>query len=163
MQGVLTTDRLDLRPLAPAVAAALCRDREQASRDLGCDISPDWPDADLWGVLSRQAYMTPDEAVWRIWLIIDREDGLVVGDVTFLGPPSQEGTVGIAYGVVPSHRRRGYATEAARALIAWAEEQPGVRTIAAACADDNLASIRTLRRLGFGQTGRSGRELRWRL
>ena len=107
--------------------------------------------------------MSADEAAWSIWLIIDRADTLVVGDVTFLGPPSQEGTVGIAYGVVPSHRRRGYATEAARALIAWAQQQPGVKAIAAACADDNQASIRTLQRLGFRQTGRSGRELRWRL
>ena len=107
--------------------------------------------------------MSADEAAWSIWLIIDRADTLVVGGVTFLGPPSQEGTVGIAYGVVPSHRRRGYATEAARALIAWAQQQPGVKAIAAACADDNQASIRTLQRLGFRQTGRSGRELRWRL
>jgi ribosomal-protein-alanine N-acetyltransferase len=107
--------------------------------------------------------MTVAEVVWRIWLIIDREDGLVVGDVTFLGPPSEDGTVGIAYGVVPSHRRRGYATEAACALIGWASQQPGVSAIAAACADDNHASIRTLRRVGFSQTGRNDRELRWRL
>jgi RimJ/RimL family protein N-acetyltransferase len=145
------------------VAALLCEDRDQAARDLGCDISPDWPDAELLGVLSRQARMTVDEAAWRIWLIIDREDRLVVGDVTFLGPPSEHGTVGIAYGVVPSHRRRGYATEAARALIGWASQQQGVSAIAAACADDNQASIRTLQRVGFSQTGRKDRELRWRL
>ena len=51
----------------------------------------------------------------------------------------------------------------AHRLIAWAQQQPGVNAIAAACADDNQASIRTLQRLGFRQTGRSGRELRWRL
>jgi ribosomal-protein-alanine N-acetyltransferase len=107
--------------------------------------------------------MTPDEAVWGIWLVIDRSDGMIVGDVCLLGPPSEQGTVGLAYGVVPSHRRRGYATEAARALVAWALQQPGVIAVTAACADVNEPSIRTLRGVGFRQTGRNGKELRWRL
>jgi ribosomal-protein-alanine N-acetyltransferase len=107
--------------------------------------------------------MTSEAAAWSIWPIIDREHRVLVGDFTFLGPPSPEGKVGIAYFIVSGYRRRGYATEAGQALVPWAQQQPGVRFVSAACAEDNEASIRTLRRIGFRQTHRDGGELRWRV
>src|SRR5579862_2601544 len=49
--------------------------------------------------------------------MIDLASGNVVGSCAFKGPPDPEGIVEIAYGVNPDYGRRGYATEAARALI----------------------------------------------
>ena len=163
MEDVVATQRLELRPLSPAAAAALLGDREQAARELGAEIPAEWPDPDLVKLLLAHADMTSDRAVWTTWPIIDRNHRTVVGDFTFLGPPSHEGEVGIAYYIVSKCRRQGYATEAATLLIAWAQQQPGVRVITAACADDNEGSIKTLRRVGFRQTHRGGGELRWRV
>ena len=52
--------------------------------------------------------------------MIRREDRLAVGSMGFKAPPDGTGTVEIGYAVNRSHRGRGYATEMAAALVAWA-------------------------------------------
>jgi RimJ/RimL family protein N-acetyltransferase len=158
----LEQDQVLLRPLPPAAARALPGRREHAAREIGTQLSPDWPQPDLLDVLPLQANATPEQARWGIWVIIDRSDQLVVGDIGFFGPPSPDGEVEIGYSIVPTHRRRGFATHAATALVGWARAQPGVHCVTARCAHDNEPSIRTLRRLGFQCIGQSGDEVRWR-
>jgi ribosomal-protein-alanine N-acetyltransferase len=74
-----------------------------------------------------------------------------------------DGVVEIGYSMIPDRRRRGYASEAAAALVDWARSQEDVETVVAACDRENVASIRTLERLGFARTGMDGDEIRWRL
>lgn len=50
---------------------------------------------------------------------------------------------------MPAARGRGYATEAAAALIAWAFAQPGVERVTAQIAPGNAASLRVARKLGM--------------
>src|SRR5262249_56308632 len=87
-----------------------------------------------------------------MWLIIERDAAAVVGDAGFKGSPA-DGRVEIGYSIIPSRRRRGYATEAAQALIGWALEHEDIDTVVAACATTNMASIRTLEPLGVTRTG----------
>ncbi|MBA3401976.1 MAG: GNAT family N-acetyltransferase [Actinobacteria bacterium] len=63
----------------------------------------------------------------------------------------------------PDRRRRGYATEAALALVDWALRQPGGSSVVAGCDNENVPSIRTLERIGFVCSGESDGQLRWRL
>jgi len=156
------TARLDLRPLPPAAAAALPSDRDAATNELGAALSPEWPHADLLDVLPMQAAAAPDAVPYGVWVIIKRATETVIGDIGFRGPPDADGIVEIGYSVVPARRRRGYATESARALLGWAAEQPGVDSVVAGCDRDNAASIKTLERLGFRRTGETNSELRWR-
>ena len=158
----LVTERLALTPLPAQAAAALPEDREAASRHLTAPLDAEWPGPDLLGVLHRQAAAAPGAERFGIWVIIERDGGSVVGDVGFHGPPDATGAVEIGYSVVPSRRRRGYATEATRALVEWAGSQPGVHDVVAGCAPDNLASIRTLERVGFVRAGAAKGEVRWR-
>ncbi len=95
-------------------------------------------------------------------LVVRREDGLVVGEIGFVGPP-RDGAVTIGYAIVPSARRQGYATEAICALAGWAFEQPGVEEIRAQTLPDNEASIRTLLRAGFAEQEPSPRVRRFTL
>lgn len=97
-----------------------------------------------------------------VWVMIERESGSVVGDIGFHGPPDDVGTVEVGYSVAPSRRRRGYATEAATAIIAWALSQPSVQAIVAGCDPDNVPSVHTLERVGFSRTGEADGEMRWR-
>ena len=78
-----------------------------------------------------------------------QSDGLAIGGVGFKGPPNG-GVVEIGYGLVPSARGHGYATEALGTLVQIAAGL-GVTTIRADTDLDNVASQRTLEHAGFYQ------------
>lgn len=158
----LHTHRLDLKPLPLEAAAALPEGREEASRALAAQLSPEWPGSHLFGLLRRHASAPAELACFGIWVMIERDDGRVIGDVGFHGPPDEAGTIEIGYSVVPTRQGRGYAAEAARALVRWALSQPSVLCVVAGCDPHNLPSVRTLERVGFYRTGEADGELRWR-
>lgn len=80
--------------------------------------------------------------------VVRREDGVVIGEIGFVGAP-QGGAVMIGYAIVPEARRRGYATEAIVAVTEWALGRPGVEHVRAQTLPDNEPSIRALLRAGF--------------
>jgi ribosomal-protein-alanine N-acetyltransferase len=153
---VVSTEQLELRPLPVAAARALPDDRKTAGRLIGAVVPDDWPLPDLRDIVSRH------QPRLGIWVMVERETDTVVGDIGFHGPPDESGTVEIGYSVLPDRRRRGYATEATRALTGWALDQPGVRAVAATCAPDNVGSIRALERAGFAKVGESADLVHWR-
>lgn len=162
--SAVTTAHLDLVPLPAAAARCLPDDRDGAAAVLGAALSPEWPLPDLLAILSRQASArTPEAERFGIWVMVERETATVVGDAGFHGAPAADRSVEIGYAVVPDRRRRGYATEAARALAEWAAGQEGVTSVVATCDEDNLGSVRTLERVGFLRAGgEDGGQLRWR-
>jgi RimJ/RimL family protein N-acetyltransferase len=81
------------------------------------------------------------------------ESGLVIGNAGFTGPPDAEGMVEIAYGVVPDFQGRGYATEAADALVAWAAKNGRVAIVRAHTLPKRNASTRVLEKCGFKYVG----------
>lgn len=158
----LITDRLVLVNLPAQIAASLLDDRGEACRLLGTPFHDEWPGAALLRVLPRQVAATPVEECFGVWVMVERHGDTVVGDIGFHGPPDKSGSIEIGYAVVPDRRGRGYAAEAAQALVAWALDQPSVSSIAAGCDPENRPSIRTLERVGFLRTGEQSGEMRWR-
>lgn len=79
----------------------------------------------------------------------DEAPRTVVAGGGYFGPPTPEGVVEIGYSVCPEWRRRGYATQVARALTVHAARQPGVTRVIAHAMADNPASAAVLRRSGF--------------
>ena len=156
------TARLDLQPLPAAAAAALPDDREKAAELLGATLPPAWPQSELLDVLPMQAAAEPDQERLGVWVMVERETNEVVGDVGFMGPP-EDGVVEIGFGVIPDRRRRGYATEAAEALVDWALRERGIRSVSARCDADNEASMRVLERVGFARTGEADGQIRWHI
>jgi RimJ/RimL family protein N-acetyltransferase len=57
--------------------------------------------------------------------------------------------VGLFYAVSPSHQRRGYASEAAQALVDYAFQELRLKRIVATTDDDNAGSIGVMRKLGM--------------
>ena len=67
-----------------------------------------------------------------------------------IGPPDRlRPEVGLYWAVAPEHRRNGYATEAARAVIDHGFAELGLARIVATTERDNPASIAVMRRLGM--------------
>lgn len=98
--------------------------------------------------------------------IVDRASGAAIGSCGFKAPPGPEGIVEIAYGVDPDHQGRGYATEAARALVEFAFGSRLVRLVRAHTQPENGASARVLAKCGFERIGEvidpeDGRVWRW--
>jgi len=138
----LVTDRLALRPWTGAdVGAVLSGPRA----DLWADDFPAEGDRVIAGLIGeRPAWL--GEHGHR--LVVERESGLAVGSIGLFWPPA-EGALEIGYGIVPSRRGRGYASEAARALAGFALTAPGVRTVTAEVEPSNPASVRVLEKAGF--------------
>ncbi|CCH30795.1 GNAT family N-acetyltransferase [Actinosynnema sp. NPDC047251] len=81
-------------------------------------------------------------------LLVERDSGLVVGSIGLFWPP-HEGAVEIGYGVVPSRRGLGFASEATRRLAEFAFTAPEVRVVHATVELANPASARVLAKAGF--------------
>jgi [ribosomal protein S5]-alanine N-acetyltransferase len=81
--------------------------------------------------------------------LVQRIDNAVVGSCGFKGPPTPDGVVEIAYGVAPEHQGKGYATEAAQALVSYAFSHSRVRVVRAHTLPQANASTRVLAKCGF--------------
>lgn len=106
-------------------------------------VAGDWPAGD-WGPLQ----------IRRI------DDGMAIGGVGCKGMPSDDGRVEIGYGLVPSARGHGYATEAVLGLLEWLRDE-GVRDVVAECDVGNVASRAVLNRCGFGESEGAGTSTWW--
>jgi RimJ/RimL family protein N-acetyltransferase len=105
-----------------------------------------------WWVARLKASTVPDP-----WLhgfaVVDQQSGLVIGNAGFTDAPDDQGMVEIGYGIVPSFEGRGFATEAAEALIAFALGDERVRTVQAHTLPVANASTRILTKCGFRHIG----------
>lgn len=161
---ILTTGRLRLVTCSVAAAQAALTDRGALAAELGAAVPSDWPLDDLREFLPLYGQLVGEETAaqgWGIWLMLDPAEGILVGEIGFKGPPGAPGAVEVGYSVLPSARGRGYAREAAQALVSWARAQPGVRRVVAECLADNVASIHVLERIGMHLVGRDGEMLQW--
>jgi ribosomal-protein-alanine N-acetyltransferase len=167
----LETARLTLQPFTPEQLLALrdgvsvfeARIGLRAGDGLG-DFFGSGEVSEQWLERLRTA-TAPDPWVFG-FAVIHRDDQQVVGLASFKGPPDDDGIVEIAYGIVPAYQRRGFATEAATALVAFALERVDVRTIRAHTMPDGDASMRVLAKSGFQLVGEvidpeDGRVCRW--
>src|SRR6476646_6280781 len=104
------------------------------------EVSPDW--------LARvQASIAADP--WTHGFpVVHRGTGAAVGMCGFKGPPA-DGVVEIAYGIDPDHEGKGYATEAAAALVTFAFKSDQVRMVCAHTLPEPNASTRVLTKCGF--------------
>ena len=109
------------------------------------EVSADW--------LARVTNSTSADPWTHGFSLVRREDGVVVGQGGFKGPPSEEGMVEIAYVVDPEHQGQGYATEAAEALTVFAFGDATVRTVRAHTRPEPNASTRVLTKCGFQNLG----------
>lgn len=139
---ILQTERLTL------VLQSLTEVREQIEQlrdEDRAEVSPLWLERAL-------AATEPDPWIHGFNAML-REGGTIVGSAGFKGPPCEDGSVEISYGIEPDHQGHGFATEAARALIAFARQAAGVRVVRAHTRHDNAASSRVLAKCGFRFVG----------
>ena len=87
------------------------------------------------------------------FVLVHRATENIIGKCGFKGPPGTDGAVEIAYGVAPAHQGKGYATEAAAALVSYAFSDERVRVVLAHTLPESNASTRILTKCGFQRVG----------
>ena len=137
----LTTQRLKIvlqnrEEVEQMIAAMSENDRAQ--------VSPEW--------LARMRASTVADPWVYAFRVLLRDTGTVVGSCSFKGPPA-DGVVEIAYAIDPEHTGRGYATEAAQALVDYTALHREVRLVRAHTLSDAPASQRILAKCGFRYIG----------
>ncbi len=115
------------------------------------------PRAFVAGMIADMQSKSPGQSEpggpWYQFVIERREDRAVLGDlgVGFAVPGERQ--VELGWRILPPVQRRGYAREAAAALIGWLIEAHRVHRFVGVAASANAASIALLRSLGFRQEG----------
>lgn len=153
MTPLVHTARLDLAPLgSEAIDALLAGDSARLLHLTGARFNEPAPPpymADALPVVQDRLRTHPAEAEWWNWLIVERETGEAVGSVAFAGPVNAEGAVLVGYAMYVGHEGRGYATEAVKAMVAWAFAQPGVREVRALAPVWNTPALRVAENVGM--------------
>ena len=90
-----------------------------------------------------------DRPTWGWYFVGDGQTGELVGSCAFKSPPTDDGTVEIAYFTYPPFEGRGYATAMARRLIELASMSPAIRRVIAHTLPDAVASTRVLDKAGM--------------
>ena len=154
----IETDHLRMTPYSPEHLLALIEGDERFEERFGLsaaeglrafivsdEVSPAW--------LARLRASSAADPWVHGFAVVHRESRSVIGNVSFKGPPDEEGMVEIAYGIVSAFQGRGYATEAAEAGVAFAFADGRVRLVRAHTLPTTNASTRVLEKCGFEHTG----------
>jgi [ribosomal protein S5]-alanine N-acetyltransferase len=159
---VIESTRLDLVSMSPAFLEAMLAGRDDEGSELiGAELPDGWAAGEERFLRLRLEQMRRDPArePWLIRALVPRgTKRTMIGHAGFHGPPGINGlerpdAVELGYTVLPPFRGRGYATEAAAALMAWAQSEHGIRHFVASVAPGNEPSLAVVRKLGFVRTG----------
>ena len=101
----------------------------------------------------------PGNYLWyTLWFMeLKDSENEIIGTLSFKGI-DDKGIVEIGYGINEGYENKGYMTEAVRAIVKWASEQPNVNQIEAEAEKDNIESIRVLEKCNFVPNGEIGKE-----
>jgi RimJ/RimL family protein N-acetyltransferase len=169
----LETERLLIRPFALGDLAAVHQllDEDLAEADFGSDGAMPLDERRQWlewAVLNYEQLAKLHQPPYGDRAVTLKTGGEVMGAVGFVpafnvferlpglrpsgaAAPAELYTpeFGLYYAVAPRHQRRGYAAEAARAMIRYAFGELKVKRIVATTTYDNEGSMGVMRRLGM--------------
>lgn len=131
---------------------------DHAAQLIGAELPQAFPrEGEKRFLTLRLGQMREDERFleWCPYIVVLGDH--MIGHAGYHGPPGKNTTqnpdaVEFGYAIEPDYRGRGYATEAARQLIAVARKR-GINHFVIACGAGNEPSLAIVRKLGFVQTG----------
>ncbi|MGH8005003.1 MAG: GNAT family N-acetyltransferase [Limisphaerales bacterium] len=153
----ITTERLELFPGTVELLSAELEGLGAFRQKLGVEVPETWP-PDLYDrpaieFIANYLKENADASGWGPWyLVLRNNEGkpeTLVGTCGYKGKPLSDGTVEIGYSVLAEYQRKGYAAEAARALVDRAFSHPAVTRVIAETFPELIPSIRVLEKNGF--------------
>jgi RimJ/RimL family protein N-acetyltransferase len=146
----LETERLVLRPFRAGDLAAMHRMQSDESivRWLYNGVRDEQETKQLLDRKIAAAALT-EEGQWLSCAITLRESGEVVGDLSLHWVSAEHRCGEIGFILASAHQGRGYATEAAAALLPFAFETMGWHRLIGRTEARNIGSARVLEKLGM--------------
>lgn len=149
------TPRLQLRPMVPQEARELLAVVAASRAELGLFMG--WP-RDMHDIEHARRFVRIGREAWLLERtvrlgVFERETGALLGNVELDGVDLRRAQAEIGYWIRSDRARRGYATEAARAMLRYAFETLKLHKVRADVAVGNHGSARVLEKLGFVREG----------
>ena len=145
------TTNLQLLPIERIHAEAVLRDKGEIANLLNVSVPEGWPQ--FPEAFSFLVNASPElqilQSNWYGYFFIHLKERVLVGDGGFKGPPDNSGTVEIGYEIAPAYRSRGFATEAAQGLMAFAFSHEEVKAVMAHTLAQVNASNTVLQKVGM--------------
>ncbi len=148
---MIRTTRLHLIPFTKAHYEAITANDNVTLGKLLCVETPqswtEFQDAvDALPVLISFFEKLNGDERWGSYFIINPQKKLLVGTGGYKGAPADDGFVEIGYEINAANRSKGYATEAATALLLFAKTQPGIKGVRAHTLASENDSVKVLRK-----------------
>jgi len=154
--GDLTTARLRLVAITPAMLKADEAGDGSLAKILGAEVTTEWPpehwEPHVYHFIEKQYEDEPRTRGWHRYVLLPKGRGWVlIGAVGAF--PKLEGDAEIGYSTIRSYQRQGYGTEAARALVEWLLTQKNVKSVSAQTYPRLPESIKVMERCGMTYVG----------
>ncbi len=162
----IVSDRLLLVPFTLDIASNILEGNIGVLESLGLKTDKNWPDNESLETLPKiikNLQLVKEPTGFESWMIVKRDNMLVIGDAGFKGRPNANGEVDIGYSIIEKEQNRGYGLETAKSLVDWAFLQQEVKHITASCLIKNIASGKILEKIGMFEISRDEEMIYWRL
>lgn len=160
----LQTERLLLIPYTKQICIDILASNFSNLYHMGLTKGISWPDNDVLETLPKiinNLSLVEAPTGFESWMIIKNDTKEIIGEAGFKGYNSKGQNIDIGYGIIKEERGKGYAKEAATALIEWAFSNEKVTEITAECEFDNFNSIHLLQKLNFEEIKRQDSRIYW--
>lgn len=153
----IQTKRLDILSLSVALWKDFYLRRDQFEMNLGLDPSLSLMTEeylkeyrDLLPDMIQYAEKYLKDIIWYTqWVIIDREEHLLTGAFNFLGPPTADGGVFLAFFGTKIYVEERYMEEALQGVLSWLLSQKRINYICCETERTDLEEIWLLESIGF--------------
>ncbi len=130
----------------------------------GRTVLPDIKERIIDLILPKVKATIADEYLfYTFWIVIEKKSKIIVAELGFKGEPNKKGEIEIGYGTMHGQRGKGYMTEAVGGMIDWAKQRADIKYILAETDENNLASIKVLKKNKFRFFDRKEKMKWWKI
>lgn len=147
------TERLKLLPLTGEQLEWLVESIEKFEKKMSVRYEAEPVDGWYRNIIKGQIEKIKKEEenylYYTFWMILRKEDRVIIGSADFKCPPNEKGEVEIGYGLGENYRKKGYMVETVNELCQWALEQKEVQCVLAETEKWNIDSQKVLQHCDF--------------
>lgn len=151
------TNRLVLIPITLEITKSLINGSSKEIEKLGIKCDKEWPTEDTLDILpiiNNSLEKNKMPSGFETWMIVDKANKIVIGDIGFHGSPNEKGEVEVGFGLVEHERGKGFGSESLNAIMDWLNFQESVKVIKAECLINNKPSAQILEKAGLKEINR---------